>query len=168
MSYSIDTNVLGRISHIEIPSGLLVSGFREEAYTDINIQIRKLYTVPVVSTDQTDMDYLRDIEADLAGGNLILDVALVQEPTNLHEYGVSLINKAKSKLKRITDEIVILVGAERDTDTSNDQINFPKILGMSADAYGTFDRPISAVENDAIEGDLDAEQFNSLEDIKSI
>jgi hypothetical protein len=67
MSYSIDTNVLGRISHIKIPSGLLVSEFRDEAFSEININIRQQYVVPVVSTNDTDMDYLRDIEADIAG-----------------------------------------------------------------------------------------------------
>jgi hypothetical protein len=168
MSYSIDTNVLGRISHIRIPSGLLVSEFREEVFSEINIQIQKLYTVPVVSTSQTEMDFLRDIEADIAGGRLIMDVALVQEAENLHEYGVELAKRGQKKLDLIIGEKVILVGAEKDTDFSDDQLSFPKIQGKAVDEYGFFDRPIAGVENDAIEGKTDAEKYNSLEDTKTI
>lgn len=149
---------------MKIPSGVLVSSQRESAFTEINIQIRRLYIVPVDSSDQTDMDFLKDIEADLAGGKLLLDVSTVQEIDSLHSLGMELIKRASINLTKITEEKVVLIGAQKDTDDSDDKVNFPLLSFSSPDEYGIFDRRPSGIEQDAADGIVNTREYNSLED----
>lgn len=152
MTYSTDTNILGRISHIKTASGVSVSEYRESAYTKININIRKLYTVPIVSSEQTDMDFLRDTEADLAGGTLILNVASVHKLEGLSEFGQFLIDNATANLDKLISEDIILVGAEEDTDSNDNMINFPVIEFNSPDSYSNFNKKQSEIDEDISEG----------------
>lgn len=165
MTYSLDGDVSRKITHISIATGLLISEFREEAYTNINIKLRTKYVVPVDSDDETDMDFLKSIESDLAAGSLILDIAAnTQEDSGLDDYGKYLIDKGYAKLDKILKDSVILIGGE-DNELNEDNYKNPARLGVnSPDNYGTYNRPMSGIENDAIEASVDAEKYNSLED----
>jgi hypothetical protein len=164
MTYSVDTNVLSRINHVKVPSGVLISEFRDDAFNEINIQIRKLYTVPVVSTDDTDMGFLKSIEADLAGGKLLLDISTVQEIDSLHEFGMELIKRSSINISKIIAESIVLIGAEKDTDSSDTMVNFPSITLKSPDDYDNFNRKPSGIQQDAANGRTNSHQYNSLED----
>lgn len=164
MTYSEDTDVRGRIAHVKIPSGVLVSSHREAAYTDINIQIRQLYTVPVNSTDQTDMDWLRDVEADLAGGTLLLDVATVNQISELHEFAMELIKRSTIKLTKLLSQNIVLIGAEKDTDSTDNQIDFPLVSLRSPDASDSFNRRPSGIDMDAREGRINTREYVEMDD----
>ncbi len=168
MTYSTDNDVLRKISHIKVPSGLSISKFRDDAYVEINVEIRDLYVVPVASSDDTDMNYLKVIEQDLAAGKLLLDVSTVHQLEELHAYAEFLITKANDKIIKLSSQDIVLVSAGRNTDSSNDVIDPPIIQGKAADKYSTFNRPISGIENDAIEGVVDSGKYNSLTDNKTI
>jgi hypothetical protein len=164
MTYSTDTNVLGRINHIKVPSGVLISEFRDDAFDEINIQIRKLYTVPVASTDDTDMGFLKSIEADLAGGKLLLDISTVQEIDSLHSLGMELIKRSSINISKIVAQSIVLIGAEKDTDSSDAMINFPSITLKSPDEFDNFNRKPSGIEQDAADGMTNTREYNSMED----
>jgi len=168
-TYCIDADVNENLSNITIPSGLVVDNFRVEAYNHINSKIRKLYVIPVESDDDTDNAILKSIESKRSAGRLLMAVATIHEVEDISEYAKTLLIEAKNEIKEIIDEIIVFSSsAERDTDDSDEAIDPPEILGQTPDKYGTFDRPMSGVENDAIEGSVDAEKYNSLEDNKAI
>lgn len=166
MTYSVDSDVMGRIAHVKIPSGVLASVQREAAYTEINVNIRKFYIVPVVSTDQTDMDFLRDIEADLAGGKLLLDVSTVQQIDTLHALGMELIKRASINLSKLTStdqsKNIVLIGAE--LTTNDEQASYPLIEVNSPDDYDTFNRKPSGIQQDAVDGITNTREYSSLGD----
>ncbi|HFC76728.1 MAG TPA: hypothetical protein ENJ27_00670, partial [Candidatus Moranbacteria bacterium] len=168
MTYSTNNDVSLKISHIKIPSGLSIDDFRDEAYNEINAEIRGLYVVPVDSDDETDMGYLKVIEQNLAAGKLLLDVATANEIEQLHSYASFLIDKATKNLSKIIDQKIVLSGAERNTISSDDVVNPAKLQGKAPDSHSTFGRPMSGIENDAIEGKVDSEKYNSLEDTKTL
>ena len=168
MTYSTDNDVASKYSHLKISNDLTVSDYRKEAYNDINIEISKLYVVPVVSTKDIDSDYLKSIESRLAAGNILIAVASVSEIENVHEYGKLLIEQATDKINKLLDQSIILTGAPKDTDDSDELIDAGKIQGSAPDEYGTFEREMSGIENDAIEGVVDSEKYNSLEDNKEV
>lgn len=167
-TYSIDNDVSEKYSHLTIPSGLSVPAYRSNAYNIINARLRTLYVVPIDSTDATDLGFLKIVESEMAAGKIIQAVATVHEAEGIHEYGDTLIKSAENLLKMMEGEKIILHGATRDTNDVSDVVNPPVLHGSAADDYATFDRPMSGVENDAIEGKVDAEKYNELEDTKII
>ena len=167
-TYSIDNDVAEKYSHLTVPSGLSVPAYRSDAYNIVNVRLRKLYVIPIDSTNSTDLGFLKIIESELAAGKIIQAVATVHEAEGIHEYGDTLIKSAESLLEMLENEKIVLSGATRDTDDSSDMVNPPVIHGSAADDYATFDRPMSGIENDAIEGKVDAEEYNELEDTKMI
>lgn len=168
-TYSKDGDVSEKLANIKISSDIVIDNFRKSAYNRINARLRKLYVVPVVSTDDIDIAILKSIEANITAGRILIAVATLHEVENVSEYGKLLIQQGESELKDLTEEIIVLsTSAERDADDSDEAVNPPLILGSSADEYSTFDRPMSGIENDAIEGKVDAEEYSELYDIKTL
>ena len=165
-TYSTDSEVSEKYSHLQIPTSITVANYRDEAYNHINIMLRPLYVVPIDSPDAIDISYLKSIESRLAAGNILIAVGSSAEIENIHEYGLKLIEQAEAKLQALIDQKIILEGATQDTDDEGEVINPPRILGSASDSYATFERPMSGIENDAIEGVVDSEAYNSLEDVK--
>jgi hypothetical protein len=163
-TYSKDNDVEKKYSHLTIPTKVAIADFQDDAYNYINGRLRKLYTVPIVSSDNTDKGILKLIEASLAAGNILMAVAAVHEADGVHKYGQSLVDLAEEKLTMLEDQEMVLTGAPRDADSSDDVANAPLMSGSSADDYATFDRPMSGIENDAIEGTVDSEKYNEVED----
>jgi hypothetical protein len=146
----------------------VIANYRTRAYNRINARLRKVYVIPIVSTDATDIGFLQNIEANLAAGNILLAVATLNEAENLHEYGKSLIDKAEKELDELSEEEIVLSSlAIRDTDDSDEAVDPPAILGGASDEYATFERPMSGIENDALEGKVDSEKYSELEDTKT-
>ena len=168
MSYSNDKDVSSKYSHLKISSDVVVKEYREEAYNEINMKISSLYAIPIDSTNVHDLAYLKSIEARLAAGNILIAISTVDELEDVHEYGKFLIDQAYKKIEELLKQTIILKGATKDTDKSDNLIDAGKLQGSAADTYSTFDRPISGIENDAIEGKVDSEKYNSLEDNKEV
>lgn len=168
MSYSNDKDVASKYSHLKISSDVVVKDYREEAYNEINMRISNLYVIPIDSTDTNDTAYLKAIESRLAAGNILIAVSTVDELEDVHEYGKFLIEQAFNKIDELIKQTVILKGATKDTDKSDNLIDAGKLQGSAADEHSTFDRPISGIENDAVEGVVDSEEYNSLEDNKEV
>jgi len=165
MTYSIDTDVSRKISHITIATGLNISDFREEAYGNMNILLRKKYVVPIDSTDATDTAFLKSIESDLAAGMLVLDIAAsTKEDSELDKYGQYLVDKGTAKVEKIIEGTVVIIGGEDNESNVENYQNPAQIQLESSDDYATFDRPMSGIENDAIEAKIDAERYDSLND----
>jgi hypothetical protein len=162
MSYSIDSDVLAKISNIKIASGINVSSFRDSASINIDVNIRKLYIVPVDSDDTTDMAYLKDIESDLAAGNLLESVSTVDQIDTLHALGEELIKKGNEKLNKLISEEVILIGAQKDTDSSDDQVNFPSLIFNSPDEESNFNKTVNDIDSDARRGETESEENERL------
>lgn len=168
-TYAKDGDVSENLSNITMPADMVIDNFRVEAYNHINARLRKIYIVPVVSADATDVAVLKSIEAKRAAGRILIAVTTLHEVENVSEYGKVLITEAKNELKELEQEMVVLSSeAVRDTDDSDEAIDSPTITGNAADDYATFDRPMSGIENDAIDGKIDSEKYNSLEDNKTI
>jgi len=168
-TYSIDGDVNENIASITVPSGLVIDNFRVEAFNNINSRIRKLYIVPIDSTDTTDQAILKSIESKRAAGRLLMSVATIHEVENISEYAKMLLLESNNEIKSITDEVVTFsTEVERDTDDSDEAINPPILQGKVPDSYSTFGRPMSGIENDAIKGVVDSEVYNSLEDNKTL
>jgi hypothetical protein len=167
-TYSNDKDVASKYSHLKISSNVIVKDYREEAYNDINMKLRSLYAIPIDSTDSNDLAYLKSIESRLSAGNILIAVSTVDQLKEVHEYGKFLIDQAYKKLGAIMKEEIILTGATKDTDKSDNVIDPPVIQGSAADDHATFDRPMSGIENDALEGVVDSEKYDSLEDNKEV
>lgn len=165
ITYSNDSDVTSKYAHLTIPVNITVEEYREEAFRLINVRIRALYSLPMDTTDENDLAYLKSIESRMAAGNILIAVASVAERENVHEYGKLLIDQAEEKLQKLIDQEIVLKAA-KDTDASDDVIDPPKLQGSAADEYGTFDRVMSGIENDAIEGIVDSENYNAIEDTK--
>jgi len=168
-TYSNDRDISEKLAQVTISSDIVIADFRTDSFNIINAKLRKLYIVPITSKDITDVGILKSIESSLSAGNILLAVAILHEVENTHEYGKILINRANRMLTELINEKVVLSKeAIRDTDDSDEVIDPPIIDGSSSDKYATFDRPMSGIENDAIEGKVDATKYNSLEDTKTI
>ena len=168
-TYSVDGDVSEKLANVKISSDIVIANFRTASYNRINARLRKLYTVPVVSTDAIDVAILKSIEAYLTAGRVLVAVSTLHEMENVSEYGKILIRQGEDELKDLTTEVVVLSsGAERNTDDSDDAIDPPRLLGNAPDSYATFDRPMSGTANDAVEGVVDSENYNSLEDNKTV
>jgi hypothetical protein len=165
-TYSKDSDVERKYSHLTIPTKVTISDFQSDAYNYINSRLRKLYKIPIDSTDSTDIGILKLIESGLAAGNVLMAVAAVHEADGVHKYGKSLVDSAEEKLEMLENQEIVLTGATRDTLGAEDLADAPLMSGSSADDYATFDRPISGIENDNIEGSIDAEAYNEVEDTK--
>lgn len=164
-TYCTDADVSEKLSNVTIPTDMQIESFRTAAYNRINAKLRRLYVVPIATTDVTDLGVLESIEANIAAGRLLMAVATLHEIESVSEYAKTLIAQGNSELNELLDEKVVLSEeAERATTTADDAIDPPRILGGASDDYATFDRPMSGIENDAIEGKVDSEKYNSLED----
>ena len=169
MSYCKDNDITEKFSNVTLPQTIVVANYRNAAYNRINARLRRIYIVPIVSTDAIDQAILQSIEANIAAGRVLLAVATLHEVENVHEYGKLLISQGEKELKELEEETVVLSsGAARDTDDSDEGIESARILGGAADDYPTFDRPMSGIENDALEGKVDSEKYNELEDTKTV
>lgn len=168
VTYSADKDVSSKYSHLKISSDVVVNDYREEAYNEINMKISNLYIIPIDSTNVNDIAYLKSIESRLAAGNILIAVSTTDELDELHNYGKFLIDQAVSKIDELIKQTIILRGATIDTDKADNIIDAGKIQGSAADAYSTFDRPISGIENDAIEGRVNAEKYSSLNDTNEV
>lgn len=169
ITYSNDGDVSEKLSNVTIPADMVIYNFRLASYNRINAKIRKLYSIPVNSSDGTDMAILKSIESCLAAGRLLIAIATLHQMDNVSEYGKTLIKQGEDELKELEDEdIVLSESSTRATDTADDVIDPPVISGGASDNYPTFDRPMSGIENDAIEGKVDSEEYNSLTDNKTI
>ena len=167
-TYSKDNDVERKYSHLTIPTKVTIADFQNDAYNYINSRLRKLYKIPIDSTDDTDKGILKLIEASLAAGNVLMAVAAVHEADGVHKYGKSLVDSAEEKLEMLENQEIVLTGATRDSDSADDIANAPLMSGSSADDYSTFDRPMSGIENDAIEAIVDSEAYNEVEDTKTL
>jgi len=167
-TYSNDNDAERKYSHLTIPSKVAVSDFRNDAYNYINSKLRKLYKIPIDSTDVTDKGILKLIESGITAGNVLLAVAAVHEAEGVHKYGKSLVDAAEEKLTMLEEQEIVLTGATRDTLSAEDMADAPMMSGSSADDFSTFDRPMSGVENDNIEGSVDAEAYNEVEDNQTL
>lgn len=166
-TYSKDDNVSDNLANITLPADLVIANYRSRAYNRINARLRKIYVVPIVSIDVVDIGILENIEANLSAGNILLAVAALNEAENIHEYGSTLIKQAEKELDELNNEKIVLSSLViRNTDYSDDAVDPPSILGNVSDESATFDRPMSGIENDAIEGKINSEKYNSLEDTK--
>jgi hypothetical protein len=132
------------------------------------MKLRSLYAIPIDSTDSNDLAYLKSIESRLSAGNILIAVSTVDQLKEVHEYGKFLIDQAYKKLGSLIKEEIILTGATQDTDKSDNVVDPPVIQGSAADDYAAFDRPMSGIENDALEGVVDSEKYDSLEDNKEV
>ena len=168
VTYSNDKDVSSKYSHLKISSDVIVNEYREEAYNELNMRISNLYIIPIDSTDANDLAYLRSIESRLAAGNVLIAISTVDELQDVHEYGKFLIDQSFAKMDELVKQTIILKGATLDTDDANKVVDPGKLQGSSADSYSTFDRPISGIENDAIEGKVDSEAYSSLNDTKEV
>jgi hypothetical protein len=166
MSYSTDDQVLGKIAHVKVPSGL-VTPMRVFASNQIDIRIRKLYVTPVVSIDTADMQYLQDIEADLAAGRLIQNIATLHSLKDVSAIGIKQENSALKRIDDILTEKIILQGAQVNPNANNIEVNFSTIILDSPDTVSAFGRPLSGIENDAIDGNYDSNRYNPIEDLKN-
>jgi len=168
-TYSRDGDVSENLSNVTMPVDMVIDNFRVEAYNHINAGLRSLYTVPVTSTDAIDVSILRSVEAKRTAGRILMAVATIHEVENVSEYAKELLSEAKIELDALrNEEITLSSEAERDTDDSDEVIDPPRILGQAPDAEQTFGRPMSGIENDAIEGVVDSKPYNSQEDNKSV
>jgi hypothetical protein len=168
-TYCIDSDVNIKLSNIKVASGIVTETFRVGAFNRINAKLRKLYIVPVVSTDDTDIGLLKGIESNIAAGRLLLSVSTINELENAHAYALELIKQGEGELKElVSEDLVLSAEAERDTDDSDEAVNPPFILGHAPDANSTFNRPMSGIENDAIDGIVDSGVYNSLYDNKTV
>ena len=168
-TYSTDSVVNELLSGVNLPSGVVVDNFRVEAYNNINASLRKIYIVPIESTDTTDVAILKSIESKRSAGRVLMAVATLHEMENLSEYGQFLLEESEKELDKLRKEDLILsIEATRDTDDSDEVIDPPVLSGNAPDEYSTFGRPMSGIENDAIDGVIDSEEYNSLEDNKTL
>jgi hypothetical protein len=157
MTYSTDSDVMRKIAHVALASGLLPKEFRDEAYTDINIELRKLYAVPISSSDDSDLQFLKTIESNMAAGLLILDISATSEnESELDAYGEYLIDKGEERLQKLVNRTVVLIGAEDQTDDSSYSEEASFVNLQSPDDYSTFSRPMSEVDQAAADGLVDA------------
>lgn len=166
-TYCKDADVSENLSNVTLPADLVVDNFRKEAYNHINARLRSIYVVPIDSTDEIDQAILQSIEAKRAAGRILIAVATLHEMENISEYGKALMLEARIELDNLKKESVVLsLSAERDTDDSDEIIDGPRITGQAPDKEQTFGRPFSGIENDNVEGKVDSEKYNSLEDNK--
>ena len=168
-TYCIDSDVKVKLSNLNVASGILTENFRIGAYNRINAKLRKIYEVPVVSSDTTDTGLLQGIESNIAAGRLLLSISTINQMEGIQQYAVELLKQGEGELKElITGDIVLSIEAERRSTDTDDTVNMPYLTGQAPDEFSTFGRPLSGIENDALEGVVNSEQYDSLEDNKSI
>lgn len=136
MSYSTDENVKERISFVSLPTELSIPNYRTDAESIINLKLRNTYIVPV-SGSLTDMTFLRNIESDLSGGNILLRVATVNGSDQISALGQLLVDEAMKKLDMLIAGSLTLE-APLDTDDTDDNAANPRMGIGSPDLVSTF------------------------------
>lgn len=169
-TYSTDQNVTEKIAHVSLPEKIVVGNYREQAYNYINMRIKGLYIVPVSGSLQ-DMTYLKHVESEYSAGKILLSVGVVNDSSNISEYGKMLVGAAEKAIDLIAGSVdgkmspsLVLSGAILDTDKTDNSADFPIVGISSPDTVGIFDRPISGIENDALLGKTDSEEYSALND----
>lgn len=119
------------------------SSFVNLAAEDIDARIGHMYITPVAISDSEPKNrpsklLLKRINALLASGRMLLDIATAGESTDLHAYGRSLVKEALDLLEKIVSGEMILRGAETIDEDSDDK-NFTGPVITNED-------PISMVE----------------------
>ena len=101
--------------NIPLPSYLDPVKKVQDAADEIDSYIGKIYVTPVVLPETPAARparlALKRINAHLASGRLILEVAAAQEDTTLHAYGYSLVQQSLTALQAIQNKQMLLEGA---------------------------------------------------------
>ena len=105
-------------SNLPMPTGLDKSKFVQDAADEINVAISNLYKVPVaflLPTDQAKyaatITFLKQLNARLATGRLIMAIDAVGQNQSLHAYGLFLLKEVQGILQQIKDREIVLEGA---------------------------------------------------------
>lgn len=151
-TYSNDQDVKNKLMDSDLPATISVEAFRSDAYSRINIELRRVYTVPVASADSVDMDYLKFMEAEYAAGLLLMNMAMPSEDRTLHAYGKSLVKGAQDKLMKILNQEVLLEGAAVAELKSNKESRPFKMTLNSPDGDSYFGHKMSDVNINSMLG----------------
>lgn len=104
MAYSAPADLL--LGDMPLSAALDKAKFVQDAADEIDSAIGARYITPVPMAEPTPRHvqlYLKRINNALATGRLILAVAVGGEDTQLHAYGLSLVNEARMALTAIAD-----------------------------------------------------------------
>lgn len=148
-TYCKDQDVLNHFGNGETPDGVIIESYREDAYSRINVRIRRLYTVPIPETDASTKEYMRHIESSFAAG-LLWNAITISDKDD--KTGDVLIKSANDRIKDILDQVVILEGASEATDISTKEVSPAMLIGSSADGDSYFGQEMNLIDDDIKEG----------------
>lgn len=112
MAYATEPDVLSLLGDLAISSSINVLGVIQDAANEIDSHLGELYVVPIVvaSLPAHQAGMLKMMNARLAGGRLIMALAVGGEDRQLQAYGASLAQLAYDDLNRIVGGSVLLGG----------------------------------------------------------
>lgn len=104
--------------NLPVPAGFDKMKFVQDAADEINVAIGSLYKTPVVFATAEDQElyadtitFLKQLNARLATGRLIMALDASGQNQQLHAYGLFLLKEVKGFLQEIKDRDIVLEGA---------------------------------------------------------
>lgn len=139
MPYCSDADLLIS-ADLPVPPGFSKSKFVSDASDEIDTNIGALYKTPVQFTTAGDqekyavtMTFLKQLNARLATGRLIMALDAAGQNQALHAYGLFLLKEVKAILDQIRDRDIVLEGAPiNDNDPSVYNAPGPAIFQLDA------------------------------------
>jgi hypothetical protein len=133
VTYSSDIDF--KIGDIPLPSYIDKAQLIQDAADEIDSYIGFVYKTPVNIEENGGVSrparlLLKRISSSLATGRLILALAASGEQTQLHAYGVSLVNDALAALQAIASREILLEGAEPASSSPSETHRGPLIANV--------------------------------------
>jgi len=154
MSYATEDNVDEILSNLPIASGSSVQAFLDSAEAEMNSYMIGLYEVPIsvpssvaTTTSGVTANLLQSIQQDLSAGRLLLALDATMEDDKIHAYAEWLVDNSTRKLEDIRSQTLILPGATKDTDRSDDKIRVGKVTFSTPDKDTYFGRNQREIAN---------------------
>jgi len=165
--YCQESDMNQYLGGIPIASGITKTTFIERAADEIHTAGIGLYEIPFVIessvstiTSGATANILKNWNAQLSAGRIILAASITQENFAVHDYGNMLIKDVLDNLEKLTTQKIVLAGCTADTSALDDKIKPMKALISSPDGTDTalddksfFNRPYEQVGDKSYEVD---------------
>ncbi len=154
-AYCTDVDLL-LTQNLPMPTGLSKAKFVQDAADEINTQIGSLYKTPVTFDTAEDqekyavtMTFLKQLNARLATGRLIMALDAAGQNSQLHAYGLFLLKEVKDILQQIKDRDIILEGAPVNSNDPH-ELGAPGPKVFQLDAFSGVEAFYGIVQNPLI------------------
>lgn len=122
MPYCAEADLL--LGEIPLPEYLSATQYINNTAEEIDVALSGLYSTPIevidIPQNKPTTLFLKQVNAKLATGRLIMAAAMGHQETDVNAYGKYLIDEAVAALYRVCEKEFVLPGAEQNVAAASD------------------------------------------------